>query len=159
MLEQIADHLDPGRIADDLLATVEAAARRLAAVDEVLAARRPAPGKWSSKEIIGHLVDSAANNHQRFVRAQQPDPLMLPPYAQDHWVGVQDYQGADWRELQELWRVYNRHLARVMRRIPREKLGVVVRIGSSDPVTLGYLVEDYVVHLKHHLAQIEALLG
>jgi hypothetical protein len=159
MLEQIADRPDPAAIADQLELAVESAAHRLRGLDDVIIARRPAPGKWSTREILGHLLDSAANNHQRFVRAQQPEPLMLPPYAQDHWVGVQDYQGAPWSELVELWRLYNRHLARVMRRIPGERLGTVLRIGSNEPVTLGYLVEDYLVHLRHHLAQVYALLG
>lgn len=146
-----------GAAADELLRTVEAAAPALRALAPERVAHRPAAGRWSPAEILGHLVDSAANNHQRFVRGQQPDPLMLPPYEQDHWVRVQGYPAVPWEELIELWRLYNRHLARVVRGIPPGLMGREVRIGSSPPVTLGYLVEDYVAHLKHHLRQIGVL--
>jgi hypothetical protein len=101
------------------------------------------------------LIDSAANNHQRFVRAQYVDDLTLPGYQQDDWVRLQDYQGASWNELVEFWRLYNRRLAYVIRRIPEARLEVRCQIGSGEPVTLRYLVEDYLVHLRHHLAQIE----
>jgi hypothetical protein len=74
------------------------------------AARAPyAPGKWSTKEVVGHLIDSAANNHQRFVRAQWTDDLLCPTYAQDEWVRTQRYQEAPWPDLVELFRTYNRH--------------------------------------------------
>ena len=66
-------------------------------------------GSWTKKEILGHLIDSAAINHQRFVRAQFTDDLVFDGYVQDDWVKVQDYQNRDWRELVELWHGYNRH--------------------------------------------------
>ena len=90
--------------ADDLRATVGRASASLSAMPDEAAARRPAPGKWSAKEIIGHLVDSAANNHQRFVRAQFQDDLIFSGYAQDRWVSVQRYQDAPWQDLVTLWR-------------------------------------------------------
>ncbi len=142
------------RVAGELEAVVERAAERLRAVDEAEAGRSPAPGKWSTKEIVGHLIDSAANNHQRFVRAQQAEALSFPKYEQEAWVSVQAYAARPWAELVELWRLYNRHLAHVMRQIRPEKLGVPCTIGSNAPVTLGYLVEDYLAHLKHHLRQL-----
>lgn len=120
------------------------------------AERRPAPGKWSKKEILGHLIDSAANNHQRFVRAQLEDPLAFPGYAQEFWVESQGYQQASWEELIELWAAYNRHLQRVIALIPRERLAHSCRIGESPPVTLEFLARDYVRHLGHHLQQILA---
>ena len=89
---------------EDLEKAVEAAFRSLSVLPDDAAARRPSPGKWSPKEIIGHLIDSASNNHQRFVRAQLQDDLVFPGYAQDEWVAAQRYQDGPWRELLELWR-------------------------------------------------------
>ena len=151
--------LDPQRtmhaLADDLVAVVEAAVARLRAIGDDSAAGRARPDAWSIKEIVGHLIDSAANNHQRFVRAQQTDELVFPEYDQDAWVRLQQYQARPWSGLIEFWAVYNRHLSDTIRAIPEDALGVTCRIGASEPVTLRALVEDYLVHLRHHLAQIE----
>ena len=143
--------------ADELTTIVEHTGARLLRLNETAVGVRPALDAWSIKEILGHLVDSAANNHQRFVRAQEADRFAAPGYAQEHWVTSQGYQDRPWAELVELWRLYNRHLAHVMRRIPMEKRAVACVIGSDDPVTLEFLVDDYLVHLKHHLEQIRAL--
>src|SRR5262245_42608651 len=102
-------------IADDLRATVENAARELRRLDPATLAHRPAPDRWTIKEVIGHLIDSAANNHQRFVRAQFTKELVFPKYEQNEWVGSQHYNDVDWDELVELWRRYNLHLAHVIR--------------------------------------------
>jgi hypothetical protein len=140
--------------ADDLYSLVETGIRRLGAFDASEADYRRAPGKWSRKEVLGHLVDSALNNHQRFVRAQLAESLEFPGYAQDEWVRCQDYTSTDWRALVELWAVVNRHLARVVRRIPEAKLGVPCRIGGGAAMSLEELVVDYLRHVRHHLAQI-----
>ena len=104
-------------------------------------------GRWSRKQVIGHLIDSAANNHQRFVRLQLENNLSLLGYEQEGWVACQDYQHRSWRS-------YNLHLLHVVARIPEGKLGNVCNVGGGDPLTLGFLVEDYVKHLKHHLRQV-----
>jgi hypothetical protein len=130
---------------------------------------RTAPGKWSAKEIIGHLIDSASNNHQRFVRAQFQDDLVFPGYDQNEWVRAQHYHHARWPELLALWRDFNLHLARVMetttadvrlKQRRRHNLHeIAFRPASADaPATLDFLMEDYVVHLRHHLRQIAAIL-
>ena len=142
-------------VAEELLRVVEASAERLRAVSGEEAAASPGGGRWSKKQILGHLIDSAANNHQRFVRAQEGTDYAGPRYEQEHWVASQGYAASDWPELVEFWRLYNRHLAQVIRRIPEERLGVNCRIGPAEPVTLGFVVEDYLAHLKHHLSQIE----
>lgn len=121
------------------------------------AAERPAPGKWSKKEIVGHLVDSALNNHQRFIRAQQ-GPIEMPGYAQEFWVQAQAYQDADWGTLIQVWETINRNLARVMQLIPADALQQTCRIGNNEPVTLEYLVTDYLVHMKHHLRQLQVTI-
>ncbi len=153
---------------DDFIATVSAAARRLKRVPDADAARRPRPGKWSAKEIIGHLIDSAANNHQRFVRAVWQEDLIFSGYDQDAWVAVQGYQGVPWPDLLDLWASYNYHLAHVMRAIPdpvrsrmhtRHNLETVAwqPVPRGQATSLDYLMRDYFGHLQHHLRQVEAL--
>jgi hypothetical protein len=144
-------------IAEELVRNVEAAAATLRSMNETRAEQPRAPDKWSPKQVIGHLIDSASNNHQRFVRAQESDSYTGPGYTQDHWVAVQGYQESSWEEIVALWRAYNRHLAHVIERIPESRRATICTIGSDAPVTLGFLAADYVRHLRHHLAQADAL--
>jgi hypothetical protein len=113
-----------------------------------------APGKWSRKQILGHLIDSAANNHQRFVRSQLISPLSFPGYEQDEWVRAQQYQTEPWADLLGLWNSYNLHLVHVFENIPEEKWEHRCILGDQEPVTLEFLANDYVRHLEHHLSQI-----
>lgn len=153
-----------------LLTVTERTAAELVDVSAEVAARRPAPGKWSIKEIVGHLIDSASINHQRFERAQWTDDLVFTGYDQDAWVASQNYQDAPWPDLVVLWLEFNRQIAHTMAAIPpsvraRQRLRhnldqIAFRAVSTDqPVTLDYFMSDYVEHLKHHVRQIEALLA
>jgi hypothetical protein len=155
---------------EDLRDIVEAAAVRLLAVTPEASARRPGAGKWSAREIVGHLIDSASNNHQRFVRAQFRDDLVFPGYEQDQWVAAQKYNDAPWAELVTLWRTFNLHIARVMEAVPEsERLRprakhnlyetATIGVPAGEPATLDYFMRDYVEHLKLHLRQIDATLG
>ena len=128
--------------------------QRLGALSEAESLARPSSDKWSRKEILGHLIDSASNNHQRFVRAQFQPQLVFPGYAQVDWNRAQHYQSEAWENLVRLWASYNRHLAHVMAAIPEQAGRNVCRIGAGEPVTLQFLVTDYVRHLEHHLGQI-----
>ncbi|MBI4750956.1 MAG: DinB family protein [Acidobacteria bacterium] len=141
-------------IVDDLKQTIRAASIRLQAYNDKKASQPTAPDKWSRKELLGHLIDSAANNHQRFVRAQFTDGVVLPGYEQNEWVACQQYQSADWIDLVGLWKNYNEHLTRVVAAIPEEKLGNRCQVGQNEPVTLEFLIADYLQHMKHHLGQI-----
>jgi hypothetical protein len=153
---------------DELLATVHATAARLRRVSDADAAKSPAAGKWSAKQLIGHLIDSASNNHQRFVRATWQDDLVFQPYDQDAWVEQQGYQTAPWPELVDLWEAYNAHLARVIRSVPepvrlreraRHNLDTLAwqPVPADRPATLDYFMRDYVAHLQHHVRQLEAM--
>jgi hypothetical protein len=148
----------------ELRRAVEEATPRLLALGNASATPR-ADGGWSPRQIIGHLVDSASNNHQRFVRAQFQDDLVFPGYAQDAWVRAGDYQTAAWDDLVALWRTFNLQIARVMEAVPADiRLRERTRhnldeigfdpIPRDRPATLDHLMRDYVRHLEHHLAQI-----
>jgi hypothetical protein len=106
---------------------------------------------WSPKQELGHLIDSAANNHIRFVRAALEGEFHGPGYAQDEWVKLHGYQGMPWEAIIGLWLHYNTLLARLVARIPPARLQTQCFIGSGTPVTLAFLIEDYVVHMQHHL--------
>jgi hypothetical protein len=148
-----------------LRATVDAAEHDLGAIADADSARPRSPGKWSPREVIGHLVDSASHNHQRFVRARWQDDLVFAGYEQDAWVAAQHYRDAPWRELVALWAGYNRHIARVMAAVPEEvrtraherhNLDEIAwrTVPREQPTTLDYLMADYVDHLEHHLRQV-----
>ena len=149
----------------ELLGTIDRAEPQLRAMDEERSAERPAPHKWSPREIVGHLIDSASNNHQRFVRAAFQDDLVFAGYAQDDWVALQRYQEASWSELVTLWGSFNRHLAHVMATLPEsvrlrrrarhnlQEIAFRPPAAESD-ATLDYFMRDYVAHLQHHLRQI-----
>jgi uncharacterized damage-inducible protein DinB len=145
---------------------VDDAAATLRSLGDDEARARPAPGKWSVKEIIGHLVDSAANNHRRFVLAQIRPGLTFDGYEQDDWVALQKYQESAWPALVDLWQAYNLHLMQVAASVSSDILERPQRdhnfydiasrsVPKGEPTTLGFLIDDYVFHLEHHLKQIE----
>lgn len=111
-------------------------------------------GKWTRLEILGHLIDSAVNNHQRFVRAMAEGDLAWPGYDQEAMVRVQQFGRANPGLLIVLWESLNLFLARLIAIIPEERLGALCTIGGHDAVTLRFLAEDYVGHMEHHLRQI-----
>lgn len=140
--------------AEDLNAVVSQTVAKLRALSEDEVMRGRGAGKWVKKEILGHLIDSAVNNHQRFVRAQMAEALVWPGYEQDRWVAAQKYRERPWAETVSLWEEMNRHLAHVMANVPADRLGTKCVIGDGEPVTLEWLMTDYVRHLRHHLKQI-----
>jgi len=161
-IEHFVDTLEdestiPRKIADGIRKTVEDFAGRIDNLDEAKASQKPQPDKWSHKEILGHLIDSAANNHQRFVRAQYLKTVNLPSYEQKEWVNIQQYGSSTWKELLVLWRSYNFHLAHILDHMPAECLQISCAIGSNEPLTIGYVIVDYLGHLQHHLRQIEQM--
>ena len=149
--------------ADDLRHAVNDSLPRLLALGDASATPR-ADGKWSPKQIIGHLVDSGVNNLARMVRGQLQDDLVFPGYAQDDWVRISKYQDTPWKDLLTLWQLLNLQIARVIEGTPEkikkqprtrhsfDEIGVPLQTGEA--ATLDALMIDYVRHLKHHLRQI-----
>ena len=144
---------------------IDVAYPRLASISDSDAAKSPAPDKWSPKQVIGHLIDSASNNHQRFVRANFTDDLIFAGYDQEKWVSLGHYADAPWESLLSLWREFNLQIARVMdattpsaRDLPRTRHNLHQlawqSVPEDQPATLGYFMSDYVDHLEHHLRQI-----
>jgi hypothetical protein len=112
------------------------------------------PSTWSPKEELGHLLDSAANNHQRIVRAQLEDSPAMPGYEQNRWVAVHAYQRRDWGELIGVWQALNRQLLAATEAVPESGWSRTLTVAGSEPQTLRFVFEDYLVHMAHHLQHI-----
>jgi hypothetical protein len=145
--------------------TLSDATPRLLAISEQQSEIPRAEDKWSAKQIIGHLIDSATNNHQRFVRAQFTDELIFLGYKQNEWVRVEHFQEEPWRDLVQLWQLYNQHILHIMKHAPEDTRTLLrqrhnlhqlasEQIKEDEPVTLEFFMRDYVDHMKNHLAQI-----
>ena len=156
-------------IAARLRAAVDDGLRLFATFDPVRTAQRPAAGGWCAREVVGHLIDSACNNHRRFVVGQWSPDLVFTGYEQEEWVSAQRYRDLPWDDLVSLWSAYNRHLAHVIASAPDD---VIARPKSphnfdqilgeefrrDQPQPLATLMADYIVHLRHHLDQIRGIM-
>ena len=111
-------------------------------------------GGWTRKQIIGHLLDSAANNRQRFVRAAIEGQYVGPPYAQDAWVAAHGYRDQPWDRLLRWWQSEHEILIAVVENIPARRLEVPCTVGDTQPVSLRFLIEDYLRHQRWHLEQL-----
>ncbi len=124
----------------------------LNAIDEHTFSSKPYPEKWSKKEILGHLIDSAANNHQRFIRIQFED-IPVISYDQNKWNSFSYHNRMDSRQLIQFWTSYNKQIAELFKYIPEDALNRKCIAGGNE-VSLEFLIVDYVSHLEHHLKQI-----
>ena len=138
-------------LSEQLRDTIVRELPNLRGVSEERAAVPRGAGKWSPKEELGHLIDSAANNHLRFVNAATAPEYRGPTYAQEAWVQLHGYRDMPWEEIVAFWFQYNRLLVRVIAAIPAGKMETVCTVGTNPGVTLAYLIEDYTVHLQHHI--------
>lgn len=133
---------------------IDSARSELLSIPEEKASQKAYVDKWSLKEILGHLIDSAANNHQRIVRMQEVVDLGAFTYTQQHWVDSQQYAAEGWEDVVEFWYRYNAHLAHVIAHVNPASLNNVCDMGYAEPATLKFVIEDYVRHVQHHLDQI-----
>ena len=148
------------KVAEELIQLVQSWDDRLLGMTERDIRQRKDENSWSIKEIVGHLIDSASNNHQRFIRLQYTGELTFPDYQfeNEKWVTIQNYQEEDWNSLVQLWKYFNLHIVHVIRNINRKMLSHIWSEGSVSPVSLQDLIIDYLAHFKVHLDQIEAIV-
>jgi hypothetical protein len=157
----IEEAMSSSQVTHDLSPALEQVLRReaplLRALPEAAAEVRPGGGDtWSPKEELGHLIDSAANNHVRFVRALIESEFRGPSYAQNAWVQVHRYQEMPWAAIVDFWYRYNKFLIGLLSHIPETKLRTACYVGADGGVSLQFLVGDYVLHMQHH---VDHLLG
>jgi DinB family protein len=133
---------------------LEEIGRALVSLPEDLADVPWRPGGWTRKQILGHLLDSAANNRQRFVRAAIDGQYAGPTYAQDAWVAAHGYKDRPWATLLDWWQSEHQILIAVVENIPAARLEALCRVGDSPPVSLRFLIEDYLTHQRWHLRQL-----
>ena len=137
-----------------LAETIERELPSLRTLTEERASMARAPGKWSAKEELGHLIDSAANNHIRFVRGAIEAEFRGPGYSQNDWVRLHGYSNMQWETIINLWFQYNTLLVGLVDRIPEDRLEALCFIGTSPAVTLRFVIEDYILHMQHHIDQL-----
>jgi hypothetical protein len=139
---------------ENLQLIIESVPERLLRLNVEKVSTRPAADKWSPKEELGHLLDSAVNNHQRIIRVQMQDKLAMPGYQQEKWVRANAYQQRAWEELIAVWTALNRHFLFAARAVPDYAWKYTCTVGESEPMTLQFVFEDYIRHLLHHLQHI-----
>lgn len=141
-------------VAQNIREIVEKVTPLLLALPMSRVAEKPRLEKWSKKEILGHLVDSASNNQQKFVRTMAQSHLDFVGYDQNRWVDAQHYQRMNWRLLVDFWVAYNLHIAHIIEQVEGSKLAHTISINGSEKFTLRFIMSDYAQHLTHHLKQI-----
>ncbi len=152
-------------VAYELNSVLESAEKKFRTINEEQSGKKLSPDKWSSKEILGHLIDSSVNNMIRFVNGQFKSDLVFSGYDQNQWVETQNYQHAEWNFLIDLWKINNLQIVRVIGSIPNDVLKKSTlnhnydeiawkELSKSESATMEYLIKDYIGHMKHHLNQI-----
>ena len=144
----------PQQLGEKFRSRIEAAQAKLQGISEAHAMEKYPGGEWTRKQVLGHLLDSAANNHVRFVAASLDGKYTGPKYDADGWVNLHDYAHLSWSYLFEQWRVSNSMLSHVVDNVPDQALTAQCIIGDDQPVTLRFIIEDYLDHLEHHVSDI-----
>ncbi|MBN9657957.1 MAG: DinB family protein [Acidobacteria bacterium] len=137
---------------------IDIAAGQLRLITEEVASQPSRPGGWLRKQELGHLLDSAQNNHQRIAVAALEGRYEGPKYAQNAWVELHGYAEMPWAHLLRHWEERNWMLGRLIARIPEERLSAPIILGDSEPMSLEAWIEDYIQHLQHHVSTITAAL-
>ena len=150
--------LEPAELAERLAAVLREAMPWLVTLSEEQASAPEATDKWSAKQVVGHLTDSAVNNLARIVRMQIAHSEELPDYQQDEWVRLEHYAERGWPEVLGLWFALNEHVEWVIAHVSKKSLADTARVAGA-PVTLGFLIEDYIAHMQHHLRTMRRWLG
>jgi hypothetical protein len=144
-------------VVKELESIVESYSQKFTQISDQDFSAKPNPDKWSRKEVIGHLIDSAHNNLRRFIVGQydhQPNIV----YQQDFWVKANTYQQAPKDDVIQLWRLINLQIAAVLASMPKENYSRICNTGKNTPElnTIEWLAADYVKHMKHHINQVIA---
>ena len=134
--------------------TIEGEIPNLRALNDERASVPRGVGKWCPKEELGHLIDSASNNHIRFVNGAIQPEYRGPSYAQEDWVRLHGYREMPWEAIVNFWYQYNQLLAVVIANIPEDRLQTKCLIAQGPEVTLGFVIEDYILHMQHHIDQL-----
>ena len=150
--------LDPAELSERLAAVLRSAMPWLVTISEEEASVPEREGKWCAKEVIGHLIDSAVNNLARIMRMQIETGPSMSGYEQMEWVSLQHYAEREWAQVLALWFGLNEHMAWTIGHVEKARLanrGVI----EGEPITLGFLIADYVAHMEHHLGAMRLWLG
>lgn len=152
--ETAPEGLEPEELSERLAAVVRSAMPWFASLSDVDACRPEAESKWSAKQVVGHLTDSAVNNLARMVRMQLEPNQHLPDYDGTSWVRVQNYAEREWPEVLGLWFALNEHVIWTIAHVEKRSLAHC-SVVAGEAITLGFVIEDYIAHMEHHLRALK----
>jgi len=143
-------------VVNELNEIVETFAERIGNFSEADLSEKPLPNKWSKKEVVGHLIDSAQNNLRRFIVSQHAATPPKIVYDQDFWVKANDYQNMAGKDVIILWKLVNKQISNVLTTMESDKYLKTCDTSKEEEQlrSLEWLAADYVKHLKHHLNQV-----
>ena len=150
--------LGPAELSERLAEVLRKAMPWLVTISEAEASVPERKGKWSAKEVIGHLIDSAVNNLRRIMLLQIEAGPSLSGYAQREWVSLQHYAEREWAQVLALWFALNEHIAWTIEHVEKARLSNRGLI-EGEPLTLGFLIADYIAHMEHHLRAMKSWIG
>ncbi|MCU0619081.1 MAG: DinB family protein [Gemmatimonadaceae bacterium] len=150
--------VDSERIGAQLLAQRDAVSRLLGPLDDTTAQHRYAPGKWSVKEVCGHLVDTERVFAYRLLRIARGDTTPLPGFDEDVFVA---HGGFDARPIAALADEFRTTRAATITMIRGFDAAVWTRRGtaSGQPVSANALAWLLVGHVAHHVRLLHERYG
>ena len=149
--------LDPEELSARLEGVVAGAMGWLRGLSDARASVPEREGKWNAKQVMGHLTDSAVNNLGRIVRMQIAAGMKMAGYEQNEWVALQHYAEREWSRVLEVWAVLNGQVSWAIAHVEKAKLTNTADVEGSE-LTLGFLIEDYIAHMEHHLRSMRGWL-
>lgn len=148
--------------AEQLLKMVRAFYQKYKSLPEEITKIRLSDDRWSLREIVGHLIDSASNNHQRFIRMQLERECSFPDYNKDEWLQTSFYNGIDFKELLRMLKSYNQLIAHLIAQVSEMTFDHIWNKpwDQKEPeITLKDLIEHYIHHFQLHIDHFEERLA
>ncbi len=149
-------------VSDDVLGQLEsqrASTRALLdGLDDATALHRYAPGKWSVKEVLGHLIDCERVFTYRAMRFARGDGTELPGFDENAWVPEGRFDDRPVAELAAEFGAVREASIAMFRGLPATT-HLRKGVANGHPVTVRALAMILAGHEAHHVAILRERYG